>query len=198
MQSFAIKGELFVDKTAYKAFIGCFFLMAVMLVMSPKQSITPEITPEDSKEFTESKAASSVVAETLVQKPASRKEILDLPVQVMNVPEMIQHLQSSLPQNGKLKIDKEADFHHMHPAILRAGMELGHLKEMWIHQPMERPLAFNFYEQCTFDQSLIESVRALCYVSAIEVSVYLKKTDKVLAWNVDSSIQDLASKLLSN
>lgn len=116
----------------------------------------------------------------------------------ISMTDAIRQVESILPQTGQLKFSSPEAAHHIHPAVLRAGIELGQLKEKWLLQPQQRDQVFKFYEECTFNVRVAPSVRALCYINAIEISMYLKKTDQVLAWNLDDSVQNLASRLMSN
>jgi len=187
------------DKTALKAFFGCVLLLAVVFVFRPKhrQSLKSDLVPGTSAEEVVEDLNEDPQDEALnlEKTPQEKTAVTAAP---MNIDAMIKQVQENLPQNGRMKIESEEDYHHTNPAILRAGEEMGHLKEIWMKSPQERPKALAFYEQCTFDQSLVESVRALCYMNAIEVSVYLNRTEKVLAWNIDRSVQDLANRLMAN
>ncbi len=191
------------DKTALKALFGCLVLMAAYAVIKADPSSIRHELPQAVIAANEGEAVSSEpeliseAPEELAESNAARVN-MEVPDEALSMVERIKIVQDLLPKNGQLKFSGSAEAHHLHPALLRAGLELGHLKEVWLKDPSERKLAFDFYEDCTFDDRLFESVRALCYVNAIEVSVYLKKTDQVLAWTVNNSVQNLASRLMAN
>ncbi|MBK9323247.1 MAG: hypothetical protein IPM97_09955 [Bdellovibrionaceae bacterium] len=193
------------DKTALKALFGCLVLMAAYAVIktnpSPLRHELVETTalPGDSEALVPAQARVQKVEDSATGDLADAASVdVEVPDAALSMVERIKIVQNLLPKNGQIRFKGPADAHHIHPALLRAGIELGHLKEIWLKEPAERKLAFEFYEDCTFNDRLFDSIRALCYVNAIEVSVYLEKTDQVLSWTVDNSVQSLASHLMTN
>lgn len=197
------------DKTAIRILFGCLVLMAAYGVFKSKSSPLPVLADEGSgapASYANDLNAEATDVANPVTLSDTPRDVTDLEAESnvpdidigLSFPERIKLVQDLLPKYGELKFKGNIDVHGLHPALLKAGVELGHLKDAWLKDPNERKLAFDFYEQCTFDDRLIESVRALCYVNAIEVSVFLKKEDQVLAWTVDNSVQSLASQLMAN
>jgi hypothetical protein len=184
------------DKVILKVIFAV--LLVVALVAITKPSSSPSKTPaeeglgygdEETPTYSRYEAKKEVLPEAAL-----------IPAKVEGpspaLLESLQKLKSSLPLQGQLKFKSAEAAHRIHPAVLQAGVELGHLKELWISQPANRPLAYEFYEDCTFNDRLVESVRALCYLNAVEISTYLKKTDQVLAWTVNERVQSLASRMM--
>jgi len=190
------------DKTALKALFGCLVLMAAYAVVKINPSSMRHELVEAVPLAVDTATAPSpeqTSGDRAVDESADAAVVdIQVPDAALSMVERIKIVQDLLPKNGQIKFNGPDEAHHLHPALLRAGLEMGHLKEIWLKEPAERKLAFDFYEDCTFNDRLFDSVRALCYVNAIEVSVYLKKTDQVLAWTVDNSVQSLASHLMTN
>ena len=188
------------NKNAFKLIIGSLLIAAAIhwikpasrsqiLPMPTEQETVPVRAPAPEADKAPTPSAAVMVPSATVADEAPQAK-------PTSIPDVILKVQQSLPRIGQITFKNNEEVHHVHPAILQAGLQLGRLKEIWMQKPEARKAALEFYEQCTFDVQVVDSVRALCYINAVEVSVYLKKTERVMTWTLDHSVQNLASRLM--
>jgi hypothetical protein len=181
------------NKSTLKAFLAILAVGMIFILFRPSPVKVSATLDEEEETHV---VTPYLEADALPAKPAA------LPIQTSVDPvtssETFRRWQNLLPKTNALRFENHVQAQHLHPAILNAGRALGELKELWLKDPKKRAMAFELYQQCTLDGAVVESVRALCYVNALEVSIYLKKTDLVLAWNVDPAVQSLAARWMDN
>ena len=146
------------NKNAFKIIVGSLLFAVVIHYIKPTSRHAIPTASEEQEtipvraEMPE--AYSNHTSPDLAPPPATINAEATPTTTATSIPEVIRKVQESLPRNGQLTFKNNEEIHHVHPAVLNAGMQLGHLKEIWMQKPEARKAALDFYEQCTFDHEI--------------------------------------------
>ena len=95
----------------------------------------------------------------------------------------------------KLKLDKAKEIHGFTAEEFAEGHKLAEIRKLSLQNEEFLPSTQNTYASCAERHDLANSVRAICFTRALEISIKLKNPQHIVGLNVPANIRELALKL---
>jgi hypothetical protein len=103
----------------------------------------------------------------------------------------------TLNQQSKPKADSDGDIHNLQPDEFKEGLKLAELRNLSLKNEKFLSSTQVAYADCSQRQDFAVTVRAVCFMRAMELSIKLKNPRYVVELNVPADVRELALKLVN-
>ena len=98
---------------------------------------------------------------------------------------------------SKPKTDADGDVHGFQADEITEGRKLSELRELTLKNENYISIAQQTYAECAEKDGFDKSVRAVCFMRAMEISIKLKNPEMIVGLNVPVDVRELALKLVN-
>jgi hypothetical protein len=103
----------------------------------------------------------------------------------------------TLIQQSKPKADSDGDIHNLQPDEFKEGLKLAEFRNLSLKNEKFLSSTQVAYADCSQRQDFAVTVRAVCFMRAMELSIKLKNPRYVVELNVPADVRELALKLVN-
>jgi hypothetical protein len=127
-------------------------------------------------------------------------QTVDVPADKAGFEAKMSRLMNEMPTlttQAKPRADSNGEIHGFLPEEFLEGHKLAQLRKLTLENEEFLPSSQNAYAGCAERSDLAESVRAVCFMRAMEISIKLKNPEYVVGLNVPADVRELALKLVN-
>ena len=101
----------------------------------------------------------------------------------------------TLSQKSPPQVDGDGEVHGFVPEVFAEARKLAELRKLSLEHEELIPSTQATYAECAERANLSDSVRAICFMRALELSIKLQNPQYIVGLNVPANVRELALKL---